>query len=169
MHYALAFVVVVDSFGPSAAPFEACGQFRVLDVPLSREGELPFELTASVAPATAERLTGAADRALDEVADRSVSDQARVLLGRLRAAFASRQLAGVPPVSGSLHDDGSFTLELRFPDRRLAFTIERDPAESGWHFVSSPSSGSCRAYGGLSGQDLGALLDLALVRPTLNS
>ncbi len=105
------------------------------------------------------------DHAIAALHDDSVAEQARRTLSRLRGALASFRLDDVPPFRRSEHDDGSLTIELRFPDRRLAFTIEHDPAESGWHLVSSRSSDDVQACGGLAEQeDLRPLLSLALRR-----
>jgi hypothetical protein len=96
------------------------------------------------------------------VVDRTVARQARAVIGRLREALRAFRIVGLPRLRGTRHDDGSFTVEWRFTDRRLAFTIEPNKAESGWHLVSSRSSGDIQACGGLSDGDLRPLLSWAL-------
>jgi hypothetical protein len=54
-----------------------------------------------------------------------------------------------------------FSLQWHLPDRRLAFVIESNEDESGWHFVSKRSAGGVMAYGELSG-DLASPLQLLL-------
>lgn len=117
-----------------------------------------------VAQPDASRVVEDATRAVSQLQDPVVAQQAQSVISRFEVAASQFDLTGLPPLRTSLHDDGSFTIEWRFPDRRLAFTIEHDPSESGWHLVSLPSSGDVRAYGGLSEDDLAPLLSLALRR-----
>lgn len=58
----------------------------------------------------------------------TIASQEELLLTLLEAAPKL-------PLERTEHDDGSITLECRLPDRRLAFTIEDDDHESGWHLV----------------------------------
>ncbi len=168
---ALAFALVINT-SVAETPFGACGDLSASESTVIIVGQCsPFEGTTYGRTAfrtNAISPTVDAERAIDEIESRAVADQARSIVKRLRIALSAFDLTNVPKVRGDHHDDGSFSLELRFPDRRLAFTIESNPAESGWHFVSSRSSGDTRAYGGLSDQDLRPLLSWAL-RQTPNS
>ena len=69
------------------------------------------------------------------------------------------------PLVLSEASDGSAMLELRLSDRRLGFNHEPDREESGWHFVSTHSSGGVQAFGVLSpAVETEAILGLALPR-----
>lgn len=43
----------------------------------------------------------------------------------------------LPPLGLAELDDGSVLLEWTFKDRRLGFTFETDPNDSGWYYVFS--------------------------------
>lgn len=92
-----------------------------------------------------------------------VRSQALRLIHDLEAVLLRLDTSELPPFSARPHDDGSATIEMRFPDRRLAFTLEINPEESGWHVVSARSSGGLQASGELPvpHSDLSALLMLA--------
>jgi len=88
-----------------------------------------------------------------------VRAQIRDLLPEISRALSSAWIAGLPSLKLTEHEDGSASIEWRFPDRRLAFSFETDPEESGWHFVSSHASGGVLASGQFSGNfDLPVLL-----------
>jgi hypothetical protein len=108
-------------------------------------------------------VTSDAERVLETVGDSAVAEQGDAVLSKIRRALKAFNVDRLPALRGRQHEDGSLTFEWRFPDRRLAFTIEHNPAESGWHLVSSRSSDGIRAYGGLSEEeDLRLLLGWAL-------
>jgi hypothetical protein len=111
----------------------------------------------------AQSLTENVRSTIRELRDPSVARQATDVLTRLQGAIGSFDLTGLPSLRSFVHSDGSFTIEWRFHDRRLAFTVEHDPKETGWHFVSSRSSDDVQACGGLP-DDLRPLLSLALRR-----
>lgn len=105
-----------------------------------------FAYDAQDADPTAEarRFSATLPPTLREQADRAIawlSTEARHL-----------GLTHLPPLLGRISDDGSVALEMRFPDRRLAFTLEVDAEESGWHMVSRISAGGFIAHGPLSGK-----------------
>jgi|SRR5580704_5968013 hypothetical protein len=165
---AIACALVIDSSTPET-PFSGRGDACAFDVAMTIGEARLFGGTVGVTAAEPretpiDALTAEAERALDGTLDGSVVRQGREILAKVRTALKAFNLAGIPALRGTAHDDGSFTFEWRFPDRRLAFTIERDPAESGWHLVSSRSSGDVRAYGALSDDDLRPLLGWALRR-----
>jgi len=85
---------------------------------------------------------------------RNIREQAAALLDHLDKFLPAFDASSLPALDAREGDDGSATLEWRFPDRRLAFTLEPDPKESGWHFVSKPSAGGVLASGALSEADL---------------
>lgn len=63
---------------------------------------------------------------------------------RLRVADAITRCANpaaAPHPTACHHDDGSFSIDWRLRDRRVALIIDRDPAESSWHAVSTERVG----------------------------
>ena len=143
-----------DAF--SFTPFVCDGQFI--------EGIVgQVESRPDILPSRVQLSTEDVGRNILELRDTSVARQAASVLSRIQGAIKAFDVAGLPPLRSSVHDDGSFTIEWRFHDRRLALTIEKDPKETGWHFVSSHSSDDVQACGGLP-DDLRPLLSLALRR-----
>ena len=82
-----------------------------------------------------------------EIQDKSVATQAVETIAALATALAGFDKAGLPILDLTESSDGSVTLEWRLLDRRLAFTLEPDRKESGWHLVFSRSSGGALAVG----------------------
>lgn len=80
-----------------------------------------------------------------------VATQAYNAAEELSAALNKYNTDGRPAFTLSESEDGSAALEWRFFDRRLAVTLELDKEESGWHFVSLPSSGGAFLTGSLVG------------------
>jgi hypothetical protein len=162
METVLAAFAFVASSSSAEAPLRPC-DFAPFDSAVTVDAAFDFRVSASGACvfdsfASAASLTEDASKAVNGIRDQQVAVQARFMLGGLREALGAFDLANVPALRGTEHSDGSFSFELRFADRRLVFTIEPDPAESGWHFVSSHSLGDSRAYGSLSKVDLVPLL-----------
>lgn len=83
-----------------------------------------------------------------------VAGQASALLDSFDVLLREFDVTSIPALDAREGDDGAVTLEWRFPDRRLAFTLEPDPKESGWHLVSKPSAGGVLASGALYEADL---------------
>jgi hypothetical protein len=86
---------------------------------------------------------------------KSVYDQLTNIPGSYREAIAGllTQFAGFvpnteenkfPPLRLAALEDSSYLLEWTFKDRRLGFSFEPDPNESGWYYVYS--SGSSERY-----------------------
>ena len=49
--------------------------------------------------------------------------------------LVERGATGVPALHTTQADDGSVIVEWTFRDRRLGFSFEPNPEESGWYFV----------------------------------
>lgn len=96
---------------------------------------------------------------IDAFANRSTREQAQSLLRDLRPLLLKAfQQAEYPPLRASEAEDGSAVIEWVFADRRLGFSFEEDPKESGWYFVSSQESGGVLASGDSSSMDLDLLV-----------
>lgn len=107
--------------------------------------------TVHLAPAAPPNLLAQVERDMGKLTGSSVRRQVAALVDRLRVSLQRFNVRGVAPFDLRQSDeDGSATLELRALDRRLAFTLETEEAESGWHVVSRLSSGGSQAYGDLS-------------------
>lgn len=70
--------------------------------------------------------------------------------------------AAVPPLHTATADDGAFLIEWIFSDRRLGFSLEPTPEESGWYFVRSHGSSERFEAGTLDQLELPRLVELAL-------
>lgn len=98
--------------------------------------------------------------AISQIQDPGVQAQAHELLAELAAV--STFCAALPPPTSVLSDDGSFSVEWRLSDRRLAFTLELNRAESGWHIVSK--EGGPNVFGTSAERNVGAILRQFLAR-----
>lgn len=101
--------------------------------------------------------------AVRSLSNPSVRTQAWQTVRRLNAVLTSGfDLAGRPDFLLTESEDGSAAVQWWFPDRRLAFTLEPDARESGWHYVSSQRSGGAFEDGPLEEANLRALLNKML-------
>ena len=88
------------------------------------------------------------------------------------ALIASILLASVgiaphlSPIAVRESDDGSATIEWSRPTRRFAITLETNPQESGWHFVSLPPTDTLES-GPLATLDLPLALLATIEAPPL--
>ncbi|MCP3959109.1 MAG: hypothetical protein GY719_14760 [bacterium] len=73
-------------------------------------------------------------------ADRSGAAVARRVLGKFAAAADAFDVANAPDLHLVEEDDGAILIEWAFADRRLGFSIEQQPEDSGWYFVLSNDS-----------------------------
>jgi hypothetical protein len=94
--------------------------------------------------------------------NRAVRTQAGQLLRGLDDALTAFRAVALPRLDAREQDDGSAVLEWKFADRRLAFTLEPEARDSGWHLVSLPSAGGVLASGALHGLELWPVLAFAL-------
>ena len=104
---------------------------------------------------------------IESFANRSVREQAQSLVRELRPVLlrAARD-SDLPPLRATQTEDGGALIEWIFADRRLGFSLEEDPKESGWYFVSSRSSGGVVASGDSSTMDLELLVAWAKTHGT---
>jgi hypothetical protein len=76
-------------------------------------------------------------RVYEQLAD--IPHNYRSLVQHLLEKFANTvpvsKASNLPPLRLMLLDDFSYLLEWTFQDRRLGFSLESDPKESGWYYV----------------------------------
>jgi hypothetical protein len=88
--------------------------------------------------------------------DPARADDAYRLLVNVVEQTAAALLDTLPPLHASyIEDDGAFLIEWMFEDRRLGFSFEADPSESGWFYVTKDGNGNS---GNLKDMDLPALV-----------
>ena len=68
----------------------------------------------------------------------------------------------LPPLRLRLLDDSSYLMEWTFEDRRLGFSFEEDPKESGWYFVFSNASSEHCESGTLDQLEMNRMVGLML-------
>jgi hypothetical protein len=105
-------------------------------------------------PVSSDRLLERVLASLAKTENRAIRSQAESIVREIAQCLVSVDARSLPPFSFARGDDGSVAIEWRFPDRRLAFTIEADERESGWHIVFSQSAGGAHAYGPLSNREM---------------
>ena len=113
---------------------------------------------AATRDAELELVTAQVVRCLKQRARTSATIRAELFFENLRAALRTFQLENLPPLRGTELENDGFAIEWIFDNLRLVFAFELTEEDSGWHFVSSRSSGSIRAYGDFSGLALRPLL-----------
>ncbi len=121
-----------------------------------------FTLTEQARRATPQDLLRSVAEGVSALRHRGVAGQVSDVLSRLAAALLGRDLAGRPGFVLTESDDDSAAMEWRFPDRRLAFTLEPNAEESGWHFVSLPKSGGALENGSFEELRLNDLMNRML-------
>src|SRR5712691_11975997 len=99
---------------------------------------------------------------IEKLTNASVREQARSVLRDLKPiVLVAAKNKDLPSLRAFEHEDGSASIEWAFSKKRLTFSFETDPRESGWFFVSSPEVGGVLASGALSGMQLKLLVDWA--------
>ena len=71
---------------------------------------------------------------------------------------------GLPPLRLSLLEDSSYLLEWTFKDRRLGFSFEKDPKDSGWYFVLFSTSSERSESGTMDQLEMGRLVKMMVNR-----
>jgi hypothetical protein len=107
-------------------------------------------------------ILGETYEALGRIKVDAVKKEASDFLPKLTAALLRFDLTSAPAMAAVVLDDESFVIEWAFASRRLGFSFDPQPGESGWFFVSSLDSGNVRAHGRLVGAELIFLLAWAL-------
>jgi hypothetical protein len=68
----------------------------------------------------------------------------------------------LPPLRLSILEDSSFLLEWTFEDRRLGFTFEANPKDSGWYYVYSSDSSERYESGTMDQLEMSRLIGMTL-------
>jgi len=86
------------------------------------------------------------------------------ILSKFLNAVESRHLPlpNLPPLRLKLLDDSSYLMEWTFEDRRLGFSFEEDPTESGWYFVYYNGSSERCESGTMDQLEMKRLINLML-------
>ena len=87
-------------------------------------------------------------------------NQVRVLLDELADAAWQANVEPTTPLRASVLDNGTLLIEWTLPDRRLGFSFESNPEESGWYFVFSKGSSERYEAGSMDQLDVPRLLRL---------
>lgn len=66
---------------------------------------------------------------------RDVADLASQVVAAMAATALTNGDADIPPLVASEDHDGTIFVEWIFSDRRVGLTFDRDPSQSGWHFL----------------------------------
>jgi len=72
--------------------------------------------------------------------------------------------AGLPSLRLTLLEDSSYLLEWTFEDRRLGFSFEKDPRDSGWYFVLFATLSERSESGTMDQLEMGRLIKMMLNR-----
>jgi AbrB family looped-hinge helix DNA binding protein len=73
-------------------------------------------------------------------------------------------VAGAPKLRLTEADDGALLVEWTLPDRRLGFSIEEKPEESGWYFVLSNDASGLYEAGTMDQLEMERLVSLMVSR-----
>jgi len=104
---------------------------------------------------------------------KSVYDQLRTIPETYRDAmtglltqFASfvpkNESSKLPPLRLAVLEDSSYLLEWTFKDRRLGFSFEPDPKESGWYYVYFSGSSERYESGTMDQLEMSRLIEMTL-------
>lgn len=92
---------------------------------------------------------------------RRAADAQRILDDFSRAADAY-DVSGAPDLRLTEADDGAILIEWTFADRRLGFSLEQQPGDSGWYFVLSNGSTERFEAGTLDQLEMRRLVEMML-------
>lgn len=126
-----------------------------------RMDKLPTNAVSGVASAgqKTDAILGDVVISANRLRNPSVARQVREVVARLRAELSEYDIAGLPVFILNAFDDGSASIDWQFEGRRMAITLENNPEDSGWNFVSSAASGGVLDYGSFKELNLGQLLN----------
>jgi hypothetical protein len=84
------------------------------------------------------------------------------ILRRLHHQIIEWGAFNLPPLQALTPEDGSLWLTWNSRHWRIGFTIETDPAESGWHLISDREHGDLRYSGDLASANIPSIVAWAL-------
>ena len=96
----------------------------------------------------------------------NITECYRLAIARLLSQFATfvpkRTSNKFPPLRLAALEDSSYLLEWTFKDRRLGFSFEPDPKESGWYYVYSSGSSERYESGSMDQLEMSRLIAMTL-------
>ncbi len=95
-------------------------------------------------------------------ADHQRAKTARRILADFSATVEAFDTSGAPDLHLAEADDGALLVEWVFADRRLGFSFEKQPEESGWYFVLSNGSSERYEAGTLDQVEMRRLVQMML-------
>ena len=97
---------------------------------------------------------------------RNIPEKYRDAMTDLLSQFASfvpkNESSKFPPLRLAALEDSSYLLEWTFKDRRLGFSFEPDPKESGWYYVYSSGSSERYESGTMDQLEMSRLIEMTL-------
>lgn len=84
------------------------------------------------------------------------------ILAQLESTAFYADTMKLPPLRLALLEDSSYLLEWTFEDRRLGFTFEANPKDSGWYYVYSSDSSERYESGTMDQLEMSRLIGLML-------
>lgn len=120
------------------------------------------------------RIVGSVIRSLSQVKNKSIVDQVWEMLSifveiLLQLKVSGYEVRNLPPLNGTLLDDGSFLLEWLSRNYRVAFVVEKDRKDSIWYLVSKSEMSDENKSGNLEGADKQALMSQFIAFVASNS
>ena len=86
----------------------------------------------------------------------------RVLLTQFASSLPKDESAKLPHLRLAALEDSSYLLEWTFKDRRLGFSFETNPKESGWYYVFSSDSSERYESGTMDQLEMSRLIEMTL-------
>ncbi|MBI3001854.1 MAG: hypothetical protein HYY46_25845 [Deltaproteobacteria bacterium] len=84
------------------------------------------------------------------------------VLNKFVTTVSHAVITKLPPLRLSLLEDSSYLLEWTFEDRRLGFSFEQTPRDSGWYFVFSTASSERYESGTMDQLEMSRLIGMML-------
>lgn len=88
-----------------------------------------------------------------------------LVLNQFVTSLPKRETTSLPSIRLTALDDLSYLLEWTFEDRRLGFSFEANPKESGWYFVLSTASSERYESGTMDQLEMSRLIRMMMWKP----
>lgn len=98
-----------------------------------------------------------------QINNKAIAQEAQKLLSAIQETMSTIQkfrfdFGYIPPLRGSIAEDGAVLFEWIFRDYRIGFSIEPNAQESGWFLIANRNLGEISASGFISGVNLNVLI-----------
>lgn len=93
---------------------------------------------------------------------KATRESIQVVLNHLATSVPKDETRKLPPLRLALLEDSSYLLEWTFKDRRLGFSFETDPKDSGWYYVYSSDSSERYESGTMDQLEMSRLVRMTL-------